>query len=350
MSANTIHANQVSTIDGVLNEWVCQSQSQVKESGGAVTYQEVFKGPFAQGKGLLSTIKTGDKIDYVHSLMGIGLRNQLFDAPSCPIRENHTGVWRLQSIQITEQQAGAHCLLQLLFLADYSGGDVENLSEDIYQNTWSISWQSYTVSPYAFCANPEKTKNLTVSEDENQDNGKLKASRETIQKYLSQNGTNNLFKNSVKDKETYRLTVSEVLILQKLNANKNAVYHYPIVTHTTVKSGPFNDTSSNLSSDIETPKQPTKYDDALGGDLDTIVDELPKECPYEFAKLESVGNKEWQWIKIADDIDEQHTRTTTSFTRREQWMGVVDPDVNFYSNVPFDRTELSACRWVVGEL
>lgn len=237
--------------------------------------------------------------------------------------------------------------MQLLFLADYSGDDEENLTEDIYQNTWSVSWQSYTVSPYAFCSNPTEPENLTVNDDEAKDEGWLKASRESIQKYLSQNGTNNLFKNSVKDKETYRLTVSETLILQKLNANKNAVYHYPIVTHTTVKAGPFKDPYSNLSS--VTPTQPTKYDDALGGDLDT-VGELPKECPYTFAILESVGNKEWQWIKIADDIDEQHTKKTTSFTRREQWMGVVDPDVNFYSDKLFLRSELSSCRWVVGEL
>ena len=343
MSANPIPTNSVTTNNGVLSEWVCQSQSQVKESGGAITYQEIFKGPFATGKELLSKIETGDKIDSVHLLMGN--KNQLFTAPSCPLRGNTKGVWRLQTIQITEQTAGSHCLLQLLFLADYSGSDEENLTEDIYQNTWSVSWQSYTVSPYAFCSNPTEPENLTVNEDEAKDEGWLKASRESIQKYLSQNGTNNLFKNSVKDKETYRLTVSETLILQKLNANKSAVYHYPIVTHTTVKSGPFNDTSSNLSSST----QPTKYDDALGGDLDT-VGELPKECPYTFAILESVGNKEWQWIKIADDIDEQHTKKTTSFTRREQWMGVVDPDVNFYSDKLFLRSELSSCRWVVGEL
>ena len=348
MNVNPIPTNSVSTNNGVLNEWVCQSQSQVKESGGTITYQEVFKGPFASGKEILSRIKTGDKINSVHSMMGMGLRNQLFDAPSCPLRENKRGVWILQSIQITEQIAGSHCLLQLIYVADYSGGDVQTLTEDIYQNTWSVSWQSYTVSPYAFCSNPEDPINLKVTENENKDKGKLQASRETIQKYLSQNGTNNLFKNSVKDKETYRLNVSETLILNKLNANKNAVYHYPIVTHSTVKSGPFNDTSSNLSSEIL--KQPTKYDDDLGADLDTIVNELPKDCPYTFAILESVGNKEWQWVKIADDIDEQHTKTTTSFTRREQWMGVVDPDVNFYSNVPFNRTDLSACRWIVGEL
>lgn len=343
MSANPIPTNSVTTNNGVLTEWVCQSQSQVKESGGAITYQEVFKGPFATGKELLSKIETGDKIDSVHLLMGN--KNQLFSAPSCPKRGDNKGVWRLQTIQITEQTAGSHCLLQLLFLADYSGIEEEKLTEDIYQNTWSVSWQSYTVSPYAFCSNPTEPENLTVNEDEAKDEGWLKASRESIQKYLSQNGTNNLFKNSVKDKETYRLTVSETLILQKLNANKSAVYHYPIVTHTTVKSGPFNDTSSNLSSST----QPTKYDDALGGDLDT-VGELPKECPYTFAILESVGNKEWQWIKIADDIDEQHTKKTTSFTRREQWMGVVDPDVNFYSDKLFLRSELSSCRWVVGEL
>lgn len=75
MNVNPIHSNRVSTNNGVLTEWVCQSQSQVKESGGAITYQEVFKGPFAEGKGLLSKIKTGDKIDSVHSLMGMGLRN-----------------------------------------------------------------------------------------------------------------------------------------------------------------------------------------------------------------------------------------------------------------------------------
>lgn len=345
MSANPIPTNSVTTNNGVLTEWVCQSQSQVKESGGAITYQEIFKGPYDTGKELLSKIETGDKIDSVHLLMGN--KNQLFTAPSCPLRGNTKGVWRLQTIQITEQTAGSHCLLQLLFLADYSGGDEENLTEDIYQNTWSVSWQSYTVSPYAFCSNPTEPENLTVNDDEAKDEGWLKASRESIQKYLSQNGTNNLFKNSVKDKETYRLTVSETLILQKLNSNKNAVYHYPIVTHTTVKAGPFKDPSSNLSS--VTPTQPTKYDDALGGDLDT-VGELPKECPYTFAILESVGNKEWQWIKIADDIDEQHTKKTTSFTRREQWMGVVDPDVNFYSDKLFLRSELSSCRWVVGEL
>lgn len=75
MNVNPIPTNSVSTNNGVLNEWVCQSQSQVKESGGTITYQEVFKGPFASGKEILSRIKTGDKINSVHSMMGMGLRN-----------------------------------------------------------------------------------------------------------------------------------------------------------------------------------------------------------------------------------------------------------------------------------
>ena len=116
----------------------------------------------------------------------------------------------MQTIQITEQTAGSHCLLQLLFLADYSGGDEENLTEDIYQNTWSVSWQSYTVSPYAFCSNPEKPINLKVTENEDKDKGKLKASRETIQKYLSQNGTNNVFKNSIKPCSTDAFSTSDI--------------------------------------------------------------------------------------------------------------------------------------------
>ena len=70
MSANPIPTNSVTTNNGVLTEWVCQSQSQVKESGGAITYQEVFKGPFDSGKELLSKIETGDKIATVHRSMG----------------------------------------------------------------------------------------------------------------------------------------------------------------------------------------------------------------------------------------------------------------------------------------
>ena len=70
------------------------------------------------------------------------------------------------------------------------------------------------------------------------------------------------------------LNDAEELVLQKVLQDRSALYHYPVLTHTTVKN--FTSNLSNiLSSNV-------RYTDTLGEKIDHLVDGVPNGCPYSF--------------------------------------------------------------------
>ena len=129
-------------------------------------------------------------------------------------------------------------------------------------------------------------------------------------------------------------------MLQKTLADKTALYHYPVLTHVTTKVY-----DGSISSIVSTT---LKYSDGLGENVDYLIEELPSSCPYTFST--TISRPAWQWIKTGDDMQHVKTKDKISFQRTETYMGVISADINFYGSEPFDHSNLSACRWKIGEL
>jgi hypothetical protein len=138
----------------------------------------------------------------------------------------------------------------------------------------------------------------------------------------------------------FALNNAESLVLQKTLADKTALYHYPVLTHVTTKVY-----DGSISSIVSTT---LKYSDSLGENVDYLIEELPSSCPYRFST--TLGRPAWQWIKTGDDMQHVKTKDKISFQRTETYMGVISADINFYGSYPFDHSNLSACRWKIGEL
>lgn len=99
--------------------------------------------------------------------------------------------------------------------------------------------------------------------------------------------------------------------------DRSAIWHYPLVTHITV---------SKRSIPPDVIFYDVKYDDEtdIGNGLDRIA-ELPEKCPYTFSK-----DTTWKWLLVADTLTETRTKSDVTFTRRQVYQGVIDPDVNYY--------------------
>lgn len=338
MSANPIHSNTIETDqNGILAEWVAQPTSTPSESLDNLQYVESFKGPYSEGRTILDKIKVGDDIGTAHTALGtlgIGL-NILFNPPNDPVREGVEYRWLVKTIECKQIQAGDHCLLTIRYQGYDTSQESDVLTDDPYQDQWSISWQSYTVTPWAFCENPTDSlnRNYPVGQSQGPDPLNWTASRSTIELNLSQNAQKDTFKRLYElGAQEYELNQAEKLVKQKVQANINAIYHYPVIVHQTVKKCEY----GNI----------TSYSDTIGEDLDIISANLPNDCPYQFPN----ETPPWKWMKIGDDITQTHTKTTTSFTRREVWQGMKNADINYYGDISFDHANLISCRWEIGQV
>lgn len=330
--------------NGVLSAFVQQPVSNTPaETTAGITYTEKWKGPYNVGKNVLNTIQVGDYLSAFHNWLGNN-RVVRIEPPTPPTRNNIAGNWLITSIRVDEHTAGDHCFINVDAVANYGGSDVETITEITDQNVWSVSWQSYSVSPYEF-ASGVVHNDIIVSPSNNlsEPDWTLPASRQMINIYNSHSpeivedaggtyGSAYVYTPDVNSPE-YRCALSpaEGELLKKLNLGRNATYHYPIVIHSTSFIG-----NASIS-----------FTSQLGSDLDTITT-LPAECPYTFAQIK-VGNSytNWTWLKIGDEISQTKSGTTTRFDRREVWAGYSDVDENFYGTGSFDHTEqgITTGRW-----
>lgn len=137
---------------------------------------------------------------------------------------------------------------------------------------------------------------------------------------------------------------TENLIVDKALQDKSALWHYPVLTHTTVQNYYVSNVSAVVSAN-------TKYYDTIGDKIDYIVGgsaspkATPDGCPYTFPT-----DPKWIWVKTGDDMHHVKAKGKISFQRTETFMGVISADVNYYGDVTFDHSNLSACRWKPGEL
>lgn len=173
------------------------------------------------------------------------------------------------------------------------------------------------------------------------------ASREHIDLFLNGND-----KGVAKGHKWYRddlgsgwfLNTAEELITNKALEDKSALWHYPVLTHTTVE----NHFVSNISSVISNR---VSYNTVIGDKIDYIVGgsanpkDKPDGCPYSFPTT-----PKWIWVKTGDDMQHVKTKGRVSFMRTETFMGVISADINYYGDVAFDHSNLSACRWEPGQL
>lgn len=323
--------------NGVLTKFIKQTvdNTPCEMSNGEINYREKWKGPYSRGKSILSSVKIGDKIDKAHTALGGSVEE--FSEPTCPTRNNVAGVWKVKETRVEQIEAGDHCNVYFTFYADFSSDDVQTLTEDVEKNVWSVSWQAYSVSPWDFCKNGGGNASPWSPSYDNSPptpNWSKPADRAAIQAALNQSPE---FKDNfivytpdknVPDCKMY-LDAAHTAIQKKVGLDRNAIYHYPIITHQTVHRGGF---SANY-----------KGTAILGKDIDH-VSSFPEGCPYDF-------DSTWIWIKTGDNMTQQRDKAKqmTIFTRQETFMGVLQDsyDKNYYGNGTFSHTEegITNGRW-----
>lgn len=323
--------------NGVLTKFIKQTvdNTPCEMSNGEINYREKWKGPYSRGKSILSSVKIGDTIDTAHTALGGSVEE--FSAPICPTRNNTAGVWKVKETRVEQIEAGDHCNVYFTFYADFASTEVETLIEDVEKNVWSVSWQAYSVSPWDFCKNGGGNASPWSPSYDNSPptpNWSKTADRAAIQAALNQSPE---FKDNfivytpdknVPDCKMY-LDAANTAIQKKVGLDRNAIYHYPIITHQTVHRGGF---SANY-----------KGTATLGQDIDHIST-LPTGCPYDF-------DSTWIWIKTGDNMTQQRdeAKQMTIFTHQETFMGVLQDsyDKNYYGNGTFSHTEegITNGRW-----
>ena len=323
--------------NGVLTKFIKQTvdNTPCEMSNGEINYREKWKGPYSRGKSILSSVKIGDTIDTAHTALGGSVEE--FSAPTCPTRNNVAGVWKVKETRVEQIEAGDHCNVYFTFYAYFASTEVETLTEDVEKNVWSVSWQAYSVSPWDFCKNGGGNASPWSPSYDNSPptpNWSKTADRAAIQAALNQSPE---FKDNfivytpdknVPDCKMY-LDAANTAIQKKVGLDRNAIYHYPIITHQTVHKGGF---SANY-----------KGTATLGADIDH-VSTLPTGCPYDF-------DSTWIWIKTGDNMTQQRdeAKQMTIFTHQETFMGVLQDsyDKNYYGNDTFSHTEegITNGRW-----
>ena len=341
--------------EGILNCYVLQPTDSAPEiTGNVPRYREVWKGPYSYAKELAK--QTGISLTTLYTKMGLPLVRS-YEVPTCPIIDGQQLYWKVSSIKIQELEAGDHALVTI----DCEGAndlyDVETLISDTKQDVWSLSYQTVTYSPYAFCSNKRRYKGKIKDWSPGYDTTQHPtahwtnfAHRTNIAQALqypnsfpidpvTQESNFLVFETVPPDANTLipvrkYLNPVESAIAKKIFLDKNVIYHMPVLTHQTVER-----------------TTASKYHNTLGYNLDHL-DTLPSDCPYKFE------DEKWEWLKIADDCTQQKNKVESgwenTFTRRQVWQGFPKGscDKNFYGNKTFDHSESGILdgRWELGKL
>lgn len=234
------------TSDGVLSALIQQvSDGSPQYSLTASTYTAKFKGPY-------DTLKNANQMvdkQLSAALLTIGVTVQKeFDFPTPPSGT----AWYVTGVNIEQLEAGDHAMATVNCEArDNSIIPGGGGSPDPYQDTWQLRWEAYTLKPFAFCSNTgEPDKSFTDPDVQQGQAIQGNASREHIEMFLNSNE-----KGTKEGHRWYRdgdgggpwfLNTAEEAVLNKVMEDKSALWHYPVLTHTTVE----NYFTSNLSSVI----------------------------------------------------------------------------------------------------
>ena len=339
-----IHTQDSSTApvdaNGVLSALIQQvSDGSPNYNMNGMSLTTKFKGPYAVLKDANQMVDN----ELSTALLTIGVdtyTNFTFPQPPTDMK------WWVTATSLEQTDAGSHGILTVTCEARFEQEQQQGGQDDPYSDTWQLRWESYTVKPAGFCSNKSHS-DYSLTDPSVQEGAFLagNASREHIDMFL--NGSD---KGVDKGHKWYRddtgngwfLNTAEELVANKSLQDKSALYHYPVLTHTTVKNYFASNVSSMISNRIS-------YSETIGEKIDYIVGgsqspaAAPSGCPYTFGDS-------WQWVKTGDDMQHVKTKGRVSFMRTETFIGVVSADVNYYGDGTFSPTDLSSCRWEIGKL
>ena len=334
--------------EGTLADLVLQPCEQAPSIGedGWPKYTEIWRGPYKSLKDIATFNNIGksrDKfIENISVLFNNIVQRYTVPDPGTDFQWNVPNQWIVKSIEVREFEAGDHAELRISYdsVTTYSGSDWGSGKDE--KDTWSLDWQSYSITPYAFCKNdPVEDPPAPNYNDQSQDT----AWRKNIEDFFqSQSGDKSKYEyDSTKDR-TYFLTLNpaERKVAKKVIDGKSAVYHYPVLKHHREWYKKF----SSLSARVDFP-------DILGDEVDHIIASSSAQlsaCPYKFPKEDGVDI--WKWLKVGDTMTESKDKNTNTvtFTRDEVWWGAKAWDINFYGNEKFDHSKLDSCRWEMGKV
>ena len=328
--------------NGVLSGLIQQvSDNSPQYSENQQTYIAKFKGPYEVLKNANNMVNK--QLTQAFNTINVNTYNN-FSFPDPPIDTQ----WYVIGTTVEQIEAGSHAILTIICEAKDLNFLPSGNTFDPYADTWQLRWESYTLKPAAFCSNkPHYDYAITDPAVAKGQPLTGYASREHIDIFLNGND-----KGVSKDHRWYRddkgqawyLNDAENFIINKSLEDKSALWHYPVLTHTTTLNHFVNNISSVLSNNV-------KYNTVIGDKVDYIVGgsatpkAAPAGCPYSFPT-----DPKWMWVKTGDDMQHVKTRKRISFQRTETFMGVISADVNYYGDVTYNHDNLSACRWKPGEL
>ena len=266
------------------------------------TCQIRIKGPYDDLKDLYVL---GLPLSSAVRLMPGGLY-QNFEVPSAPAG----AAWYVTGTTLDQQQAGDHAIMSLTCTTIVGQQEPGSGQMDPYRDTWQLRWESYTVKPAGFCKNePHQDRELTSMTGPAELTGY--ADRQHVNYFVEAGKDKAGYSNQIKhywyrtQDGDFVLNDAEGLVLQKVLQDKSALYHYPVLTHTTVEDHFISNISSVISNEV-------KYDYTIGDKIDHVLSgDVPHGCPYRFPNAQN--DTKWQWVKTGDDMQHVKTKDKVSF-------------------------------------
>lgn len=305
-----------------------------------LTYVETWKGPYAWAKDIYQY----DPIDKSRNQFITTISNyvQVIERFNVP-NPGKNCAWFINNVSVRELEAGDHAEIRITYNSRFEsiepGQDWNNL---VHKDVWTLDWQSYSVTPYAFCKNEPTEMPFSAYQP---DDWEPTAWRKNIEDFFqSQSGDKKEYQYAPTSFREYYLTLNnaERLVAKKIIEGKNAVYHYPVLKH----HQEWNKKFASLSAAVEFPEE-------IGGDIDHIVSIDSSQlsgCPYAFPTEND--KPVWKWTKTGDTMTQTKDKATNTvtFIRETIYWGTKDPDQNFYGNIKFNHNQLNDCRWELGKV
>lgn len=256
----------------------CEQSPSIGEDGWP-KYTEIWKGPYVSLKEVAAFNNIGKSRDDFISSISVLFNSivQRYDAPS-PGKDwtwNVPNQWIVRGVEVRELPAGDHAELRVTYdsVTTYSGDGWSGKNE---KDTWSLDWQSYSVSPYAYCdKNPVEDPS---SPNYDPDDKGSTAYRKNIEDFFhSQKGDKSKYEYAASDlKRPYYLTLNpaERMVAEKVMKSEQPVFHYPVLKHHREWQKKY----SSLSARADFP-------DEIGDNIDHEIawDSADlSACPYSF--------------------------------------------------------------------
>lgn len=204
-------------------------------SSGSSKMKRIYKMPSTACKNVLQHIHRGSSLSAVESWIltnagdfDPGLSASSFDPPSQDV------VWTLESFYIDQQEAGEYMKMQCVFgfpsLNWDSIADDPNWEEEVDVAT-TITWQPYSVSPYIYCNEKDHEDQSWDGIYEDISAASYDAKRKHIENAFNSSPQESISRTDIwtSTGPSYILTTAEKMIMEKVAAGVNPVFHKPVV-------------------------------------------------------------------------------------------------------------------------